>query len=128
MGILFDDEERDVSALHEITLACLEDWNIRFANVEGVLLSLNQPSVETASVVGGKMLDSHFPAQPDAYKRVAALLLMMSLHPFIIGRKKDGDGQFNEVLHGHLLRFFGIITAVDSIGAFFYPCTWRIRN
>jgi hypothetical protein len=121
MGILFDDHAKDVQAIHRILSACLTDWNDRFAQVEGVVLGLNEESVEVASSVGGKILGEHFLPQPDAYKRVAALLVMMCLHPFIIGRKRNADGMFVEVLQGELLRYFGIINAVDSIGALFDP-------
>jgi hypothetical protein len=97
----------------------MEDWNCRFADVEGVFLQVKEGAVGIASSIGGKIIADHFPPAPDAYKRVATLLVVMSLHPFINGRRKNREGCFVEVLQGEQLRYFGLITLVDSIGTFF---------
>jgi hypothetical protein len=123
MGIYFDNEAEDVKVIQEITAACVADWNDRFSSIEGVVLRLEEQSqsATVASTVSGKILDNYLPPNPDAYKRVAALLVTMSLHPFINGRRENAQGLFIEVLHGDWLRYFGIASLVDSLGAYFNP-------
>jgi hypothetical protein len=121
VGIYYSDLEKDAAIIHQILTESLADWNRRFAEIEGVLLALKAPAAERISSLGNMVLTANFPELPDAYKRVATLLVTMALHPFIIGRRKDGDGVYTEIIHGQVLRNYGIIMGVDSIGQFLYP-------
>ena len=62
-----------------------------------------------------------FQPPPDAFKRVAALLVTMSLYPFIIGRRENSKGLFVEVLQGDSLRYFGICSLIDALMPYFAP-------
>ena len=115
-GILFDDPAEDVSEICRIFQVGIEVWNSKWAAKQGVVIGVNEGAVEVASSLGGKIMFHSLPKPPDAFKRIAALLVMMALHPFIIGRATDKEkGLYVRVLQGDELRPFAIRFVVDSL-------------
>lgn len=123
-GIYLDVVEDDIQTIFGITKICLDDWNDRFSKEESVILSCNPESPIIACTVGSKVLAAFAPEKADAYKRVATLLVTMSLSPFVVGEHSFCDANqqwFTEKLQGDRLRVFGIAFLVDSLSAYFAP-------
>lgn len=118
-GLLFNDAEEDVFEIHRIFQIGIEEWNSKWASQQGVVLAINESAVQVASSLGGKIMFHTLPKPPDAFKRIAALLVMMALHPFIIGRAADKKGLYERVLQGDDLRPFAIQFVVDSLPMIF---------
>ncbi|MGA2684078.1 MAG: hypothetical protein ABSF51_03400 [Verrucomicrobiota bacterium] len=118
-GILFSSFEEDCFEIHRVFEFGIEQWNSNWAGQQGVVIGVNKEAVEVASTLGGKIMYDSFPTSPDAFKRVAALLVMMALHPFVIGRAADPKGMYVRVLQGDDLRPFAIRFVVDSLPLIF---------
>jgi hypothetical protein len=118
-GILFDNPEEDIFEIHRIIQNGIVAWNSAWATREGVVLGIKEGAVEVASYIGGGIMFKSFPTPPDAFKRVAALLVTMALHPFITGRAGNKDGMYVNVLQGDDLRPFAIRFIVDSLPIIF---------
>lgn len=121
MGILFDDAARDEEEIKRIFEISLEVWNSKHTNQEGVLLAVNDEAIAAASHLGGEIIIKALPDPPDAFKRVAAMLVMMGVNPFIIGRVQNQNGLYVTVLQGDDLRDFAIRFAIDSLPLLFNP-------
>ena len=119
-GILFPDSGEDISEICRIFEIGIGEWNSKWAAKEGVVLGIRDNAVEVTSTLGGKILFVSLPKPPDAFKRVAAMLVMMALHPFITGRASDKEkGLYVRVLQGDDLRPFAIRFVVDSLPIIF---------
>ncbi len=136
MGIYYDDDAQDVEEISTMLQACTEDWNQKFTAEEHVILSINSDGdsvmgisnpIVTFSALGGELMNS-LPDEPDAFKRVATLLVLMCAYPFIIGRVEDSDGVYQKVLHGPDLRVFSVRFAIDSLPVLFYPLDQENEN
>ncbi|MGZ4974119.1 MAG: hypothetical protein ACXWJB_03420 [Limisphaerales bacterium] len=123
MGILYERQDDDAALIVRICEIAASDWNTKFSNEFGVFVLIKPEAAEAISLAGGNMLLRSFPKDPrtpSAFKRVATLLVMMCLHPFIVVRQRDENGEFKiPVVVAENLRDFAVQFIIDTLPLIF---------
>ncbi|MBI1840616.1 MAG: hypothetical protein HYR88_07150 [Verrucomicrobia bacterium] len=121
-----DSKEADEQFIYDIFDACCADWNTRFSSMEGAVVSVNKEAVESICRQSDPL--ATLPDQPNAYKRIAALLVIMARHPCFVVRTRDSQTSlFDRVTHGEEAVFFGIRILLDGIGIIFRCFDQQVR-
>lgn len=122
MGIFVEDGSEDAAFIYDVCSAGCIDWNSRYANKSGYFIQIKRSAADAISHVGGQILKPEdgrpcaFPASPNAFKRVAALLVSLSVHPLLVVLQRNGDdGVFSNLVYGDPVKPFAVEFIVDTL-------------
>jgi len=124
-GIFYTNSEKDCDLLSRIFKTICEDWNQRYSELAKFRLTFEPEGAKAASNFGGAMLKYEnefqaFPASPNAFKCVAALLISICTFPVINGRNVRDDGQ-EYVAGNHTKRMFFAGLYTEALPLIFSP-------
>lgn len=99
MGIFLSHSEWDSNLVFGVFLETAKAWNQKYSNEQGLWITVRPEACEAISQAGGDLLRKTFPEEPElpsAFKRVGTFLIFSAIHPFLIARRRNERGEFQE--------------------------------
>jgi hypothetical protein len=99
MGIFLSNPEWDTNLIYQSFFQTAVAWNNTYSNDQGIWITVKQEACAAIATAGAELLLKTFPEDPElpsAFKRVGTFLIFSAIHPFLIARRRNSKGEFQE--------------------------------